>query len=307
MTQPFALDLRRRPMVLAGTSLGPESDAVVRAALRLARSGRGRLLLVHALEPPPVPGGHTGFALAAPQLQAAARAGLREQLARVGAWPNEVAGLEAELGSPGPVLRSAAERLNADVVVVGAVAGAPLPLHHVGSTVRHLLREGSSPVLVVKGEPRLPPVRVLAPLDLSLLAADALRGGLALLSGAAGDRLPEVVALCAVDDGAEETAEPQAALAAFLAEHAADYGGTLRCEVRRGDAVAEILAAGEREHPDLLLLGTHGRSGWQRLRLGSVAEAIVRDAPVSVLVVPAAAGLGSAFAEAIGAGTRYAV
>src|SRR6188768_7541 len=83
MTQPFALDLRRRPMVLAGTSLGPESDAVVRAALRLARSGRGRLLLVHALEPPPVPGGPTGFALAAPQLQAAAHAGLREQLARV--------------------------------------------------------------------------------------------------------------------------------------------------------------------------------------------------------------------------------
>jgi hypothetical protein len=102
MSQPFAVDLRHPPLVLAGTSLGPESDTVVRAALRLARAGRGRVYLSHALEPPPVPGGAMGFALAEPQLATRARASLREQLDRVAASAGEVAGFAAEVAAPAP-------------------------------------------------------------------------------------------------------------------------------------------------------------------------------------------------------------
>lgn len=307
MAHPFAPDLRHPRLVLAGTSLGPESDAVVSAALHLARAGRGRVYLLHVLEPPPVPGGATGFLLTEPHLADRARSALREQLVRVGATAEDIAGFDAEVGAAGPTLHAAADRLNADVVVVAAAATAPLPLHSVGSTVRHLLREGGRPVLVVKGNPRIPPVRVLAPLDLSLHAADSLRCGLALLTGVAGELPPEVVALYAIDERREEPPRhPREALVGFLEEHAADYDGPIRSEVHRGDAVLETLAAGAREQPDLVLLGTHGRSGWQRLRLGSVAEAIVGACPSSVLVVPPAAALSGAFAEAIGVGMRCA-
>jgi universal stress protein E len=305
MSQPFAIDLRHPRLVLAGTSLGPESDAVVRTALRVARAGRGRVYLSHALEAPPVPGGAIGFALAEPQLATRARMGLQEQLDRVGAAAEEVAGFDAEVGHAGPVLCAAADRLNADLVVVAAVAAAPLPLHRVGSTVRHLLREGSRPLLIVKGEPRIPPVRVLAPLDLSPLAGDSLRCGLALLCGATSGEPPELVALHAVDDRDREPVErPREALASFMEQHTADYRGSIRSEIRHGDAVAEILGAGERERPDLLLLGTHGRSGWMRFRLGSVAEAVIRAAPMSVLLVPPAAAFESGIAEAVGGWAR---
>jgi nucleotide-binding universal stress UspA family protein len=305
MAQTFAIDLRHPPLVLAGTSLGPESDAVVRAALRLARAGRGRVYLAHALEPPPVPGGAMGFALVEPQLAARARATLLEQLDRVGASTGEIAGFEADVGQAGAVLCAAAERLNADVVVVAAVAASPPLLHRVGSTVHHLLREGSRPVLVVKGEPRIPPARVLAALDLSPLAGDSLRCGLALLCGTTSGEPPELVAVHAVDESHGEPVErPREALASFIEEHTADYAGPIRSEVRQGDAVAEILAAGEREQPDLVLLGTHGRSGWQRLRLGSVAEAVLHHAPTSVLVVPPSAAFGSGIAEAVGGWVR---
>jgi nucleotide-binding universal stress UspA family protein len=37
----------------------------------------------------------------------------------------------------------------------------------------------------------------------------------------------------------------------------------------------------------MLVMATHGRTGWDRLRLGSVTAATVRHAPVPVLVVPA--------------------
>ena len=39
-------------------------------------------------------------------------------------------------------------------------------------------------------------------------------------------------------------------------------------------------------HADLLVLGTHGRSGFQRLFLGSVTEKVIRKAPCPTLVVP---------------------
>lgn len=291
-------------LVLAGTSLGSESDAVMRTALRLARQGNGWVHPVHALEPPPLPLGATGFGLAEPYLAARARGRLQEQLDRVGAAAGELAGHTVAIGHPGPVLRAAAERLDADLLVVAAAAAQPLPLHRVRSTVPFLLRQGGRPVVIVKGEMRVPPRRVLAPVDLSSLATESLRRGLALVAGGSTEQPPDVVVIHALIGASDETAPRGAALARILEECTADYGGVLRSEVRRGDALAVILAACERERPDLVLVGTHGRSGWQRLRLGSVAEAVTLRAPCSVLVVPPAAALAGALAEVMGVGGR---
>jgi nucleotide-binding universal stress UspA family protein len=48
----------------------------------------------------------------------------------------------------------------------------------------------------------------------------------------------------------------------------------------------EVLAQIAATHADLLVLGTHGRSGFQRLFLGSVTEKVIRKAPCPTLVVP---------------------
>ena len=48
----------------------------------------------------------------------------------------------------------------------------------------------------------------------------------------------------------------------------------------------EILAQLAETHADLLVLGTHGRSGFQRLFLGSVTEKVIRKSPCPTLVVP---------------------
>ena len=52
-----------------------------------------------------------------------------------------------------------------------------------------------------------------------------------------------------------------------------------------GEAVAGLIRAVEEQQPDLLVVGTHGRTGISRLLLGSVAEKLVRLADCSVLVV----------------------
>lgn len=57
------------------------------------------------------------------------------------------------------------------------------------------------------------------------------------------------------------------------------------CEHRMitGDPAGEVVALAEQEKVDLIVLGTHGRTGLGRLLMGSVAEAIVRRAPCPVI------------------------
>lgn len=56
-------------------------------------------------------------------------------------------------------------------------------------------------------------------------------------------------------------------------------------EVRLGDAAEEIESAAKEMKADMIVVGTHGRSGLKHLLLGSVAEHIVRHAPCPVLTV----------------------
>jgi nucleotide-binding universal stress UspA family protein len=53
-----------------------------------------------------------------------------------------------------------------------------------------------------------------------------------------------------------------------------------------GDAATEIAREAERLPADVLILGTHGRSGFERLFLGSVTEKVLRRVRVPVLTIP---------------------
>jgi nucleotide-binding universal stress UspA family protein len=58
-------------------------------------------------------------------------------------------------------------------------------------------------------------------------------------------------------------------------------------EVRQGKPAGEIVRAAQDLRADLIVMGTHGRSGFQRWVLGSVAEKVLRQAPCPVLTIPA--------------------
>lgn len=66
----------------------------------------------------------------------------------------------------------------------------------------------------------------------------------------------------------------------------AKFGPTV---LKFGDARDSILATAAEVGADLVVMGTHGRSGLTRLVIGSVAEAVVRMAPCPVLLVRASA------------------
>jgi nucleotide-binding universal stress UspA family protein len=56
-------------------------------------------------------------------------------------------------------------------------------------------------------------------------------------------------------------------------------------ERRDGDAATEILAAANASKANLIVVGTHGRTGLRRILLGSVARNVLQHAGCSVLIV----------------------
>jgi nucleotide-binding universal stress UspA family protein len=141
------------------------------------------------------------------------------------------------------------------------------------------------------------PSQVVCGVDFSDVSAEALRLA-ALLAMKAGARLSCVHAVAPEApiyftganlpelerQGRESLIREHAALKAFVGRITDADDVDLR--VGEGRAAALILGTADDTGADMIVVGTQGRSAVERFWLGSVAEAVVRDARVPVLVVP---------------------
>jgi len=82
----------------------------------------------------------------------------------------------------------------------------------------------------------------------------------------------------------EEEAELGHKLGGWRREAERLSGREVRTAVMGGSPIAEIPRYATEQKADLVVVGTHGRTGIERAVLGSVAEAIVRHSPCTVLV-----------------------
>ena len=78
------------------------------------------------------------------------------------------------------------------------------------------------------------------------------------------------------------------ALVASAAAQLRAAGFATTTTIREGDARQVILASAGEWHADLIVLGSHGRTGFDRLILGSVSDGVAGHAPCSVEIVRAA-------------------
>ena len=62
-------------------------------------------------------------------------------------------------------------------------------------------------------------------------------------------------------------------------------GFTVATQTVMGEPATSIVDLAEQDRPDLIVVGSHGRTGIQRFLLGSVSEQVVRYAPCSTLVI----------------------
>ncbi|MEW5930745.1 MAG: universal stress protein [Gemmatimonadota bacterium] len=200
-------------------------------------------------------------------------------------------------GSPDRVLAAAAERLDADLVVVGSTRRGPLARTLLGTTAQHVLHRVRRPVLMVHPPLRSPVARVLLTTDLSELSEVVHEAGVELVDALFRGDAPELRSLLVSRHehalppgmhGAHGDTPAAPALHRFLAMRG-PRPRPVEPRVRVGDPAREIAAEAREWDADLLVLGTHARTGAARVLLGSVAEGALRSARCSVLVVPAAA------------------
>jgi nucleotide-binding universal stress UspA family protein len=74
----------------------------------------------------------------------------------------------------------------------------------------------------------------------------------------------------------------------FLAQVKAPPGKAFNHHLVSGEPVSAIIAEASKPGYDLLVVGTHGRTGVTKLLLGSVTEKLIRLSPIPVLTVPPA-------------------
>lgn len=299
--------------VLVGSSLSEASDEVVRTGLAVARAAGAKLHLVHAFLPQAVYGGGAPFAAEVMinevirGEQTARHRQLNEQLARLGITARELGTSLVEMGPSHRVIVDAAGLCHADLVVVGATES-PVLSKLFGATADRVVRKSTRPVLLVRGELPVPPKRVLLPVDLSPLSSDALRHGLELLRTIAPEKVPSLEALFVMTlldrqglapDVTPEAAEAEVAerLDRFVAQSSTGPGWSVETKVVLGYVEEEILARATELEADLIVIGTHGRGGFERFLLGSVASGVVRHGKQSVLVIPPEAALKESLAH----------
>lgn len=200
--------------------------------------------------------------------------------------------------APDEILR-AAEDLDSDLIVVGTHGRGGVDRMICGSVAESVMRRSSRPVLVARdGEEARPDATIrmiLHPTDFSMHSWPALgvaralarahRAGLALMHVAPAEVLAGGTFYAPADLGPdrEELAKLQQSAAAGLE-------GRVTARFCQGDPVTEILLAAEDLGCDLIVMGSHGRTGLRRLLMGSVAESVCRRAPCLTLIVKDAPG-----------------
>ena len=282
--------------ILIGTSLTEESDRIVKIALEMARTSGATAHLVHAFPPPPAFGGFPAeYRLGESEWMDAEKEVLRErieqQIRRVAPEGFDRVQGYLEEGPPHRVLARMAQELKPGLVVVGAIESHNRLLRALGSTADRVVRQAFCPVLIVRPDSPFPPARILGPVDLSDTSAGTLRCALELLeqAGIHAAALEALFVLSPAEASIHFSPDQISYLAREeLKRFAEKEIPNVRVErqVRAGMPWEQILLEAKEIKADLLVLGTHGRSGLERLLLGSVTSDVLREARCSVLVVP---------------------
>jgi len=138
---------------------------------------------------------------------------------------------------------------------------------------------------------------VLMPVDLSPLSAVAFRRGLEILGQIARGPETDFEAVFVISPqdrelfAAKDLAPASEAAAleeleTFVSRNAAWSGRRPGARLLYGEVEKEIRERAGEWQADLVVLGTHGRGGFERFLLGSVAADVVRRGVASVLVIP---------------------
>lgn len=275
--------------LLLATDFSARCDRAQDRAVQLALQWDARLTAVHAVDATDVPN-DLPSRQGRPNAVERAKRLLEEEFA---ATEGLRASVHVEHGKPKNVIFHVATKQHCDLIVTGIAGNEPLGQSFLGSTVTALTRSAKVPVLVVKKRVLETNERVVVASDLSEVSRPALDLALSLFD-------PRDLTLFHAFDvpfrnWTEDKKTYEQALRdvafeeceRFLAAVAgANVAAKIAVVAQRGDPAILVADYAADQDVDLVIAGTHGRTGVMNVVLGSVASNLLDEVPCDIMIVP---------------------
>ena len=292
------------PGILFPTDFSEHAAAAWLYAVGLAREGGAELHVLHVVAPPVLgasPEGVVSLALV-DEMPAEAK-GVMAQLAASARTFGVATHIRTSLGDAAAEIVAYAADQRIGLIVMATTGRTGLAHVLLGSVAERVVRHATCPVLTVRYDGEATPVvltrgtlpqlrRILVPLDGSELGEAVLPRVVKLAKRHRADlmllRVTHAHALREVDlvDAQIRVVQTAEAYLAGVAGRLAAEGLDVLPVVRYGETAEEILDDIWTRRPNLVAMGTNGRTGLTHLVLGSVAERTLRSSPVPVLLFP---------------------
>lgn len=223
------------------------------------------------------------------------------------ATPTRTVETHVVLGRPATVIIETAERLRSELIVMGSRGRGPIGTMVLGSVSAEVADHAPCPVLVARaptcrraivaldGTPMTDriidtvasfPFLRDTELHVVSVAPPSAPGPGVMLSGVYG------MPIAWYEEGIEAAHRSLEAVASAGAKRLRAAGLTAVWTVDEGDPAAKLIDVARDTDADLIIVGTHGRTGMTRFLLGSVARNVLLHAHASVLVLRAPRATG---------------
>ena len=206
--------------------------------------------------------------------------------------------VEIRPGKPAEMIVATAKELETDVIVVATRRASSLARSVLGSVTDQVLHNTTVPVMVANPDALMVseqspdvPSTLVVPLDGSPLSEKvvSLTESFARAAGAEIS-YGRVLQRAFSDPNDPVVKELQADCERYLGEFVSrseSAGVKAKYRIMSGIPAAEIMKAADEEKDAIIVMSTHGRTGFRRAVLGSVCDTVVRSARTPVLVLPA--------------------
>ena len=172
-----------------------------------------------------------------------------------------------------------AENQQADAIIVGRRGRRGIMKLLMGSVTHLVIGHAPCKVLVVPKNGKLTAQRLLVATDGSEFSDKAVSEAISLTKLTGGTLIACSIAHHGIDENmANEYVNK-------IKDAASAAGINIETTIGHGNACQEIIAAAETQNADMIVVGTHGRTGISRLLMGSIAERVIGMTDRTVMVV----------------------
>ena len=274
--------------ILVAMDLTAYSDRAFDRAVMLARENRATLRFLHVVDPNLLPERYVDRDIRE------ARARLELEVKDADLETHLDVSVNVVTGDAGKAIVDEAKAIQADLIVTGLSQDASLAGMFRGTTVDKIVRQARCPVLIVKTRARRPYANIAAAIDLEEPSRQALDVALRIVPNgrftilhvdeAARPDMPSGAPNPASIERRHRLEDMVAARCAAVGRVGPGSEAGPQLIIEGGRALTVLQEQVARLSPDLVVLGTHGRSGVANLVLGSVAATMLEVLPRDVLV-----------------------